>query len=51
MKDVVKKDLPEISGGVRDGCIPTPPFPGTGGESYPSNPTIPTYDSPAQPDA
>lgn len=46
MKDVVKKDLPEVSGGdfQEGGCIPFPILPGTDAESNPRNPN-PIYDS------
>ena len=41
MKEVPKKDLPEISGGeFQDGggCIPMPGLPGPDGPRYPTNP-------------
>jgi len=35
MKEIEKKDTPDVSGGYRDGCIPIPVGP------YPSDPTEP----------
>ena len=26
MKEIDKDDVPDVSGGVRDGCFPTPPI-------------------------
>lgn len=46
MKEVPKKDVPEISGGYTEGgCIPFPPgFPDIDeGREYPAQPTSPYY--------
>jgi hypothetical protein len=45
MKEVPKKDLPEVSGGdFHDGsCIPMPRFPGVD-EPYPYNPGGPVFE-------
>ena len=47
MKEVTKKDLPEVSGGEYqpDGCIPDPFKPVWPGVGYPTEPTIPIPDT------
>jgi hypothetical protein len=49
MKEVPKKDLPEISGGEDQvgSCIPYPGLPSPDdGTDYPRNPFNPVYESP-----
>jgi hypothetical protein len=43
MKEVEKKDVPDVSGGyIGDGCIPFPPI----DPDYPPNPIGPVYPPP-----
>jgi len=53
MKEVSKKDLPEVSGGdfPLDGCIPYPILPGTDGEGRSRDLINPIVDSSIAPDA
>jgi hypothetical protein len=53
MKEVVKKDLPEISGGEYwpDGCIPYPILPGTDGDGLGRDRLNPIDDPSVPPDA
>ena len=48
MKEVPKKDLPEVSGGeFQDGgCIPIPRLPSPDDVAYPTNPLGPVYETP-----
>ena len=52
MKEVPKKDLPEVSGGEfqEGGCIPWPRFPEIEGPYYPSNPGGPVHEDGAYTD-
>ena len=49
MKEVPKKDLPEVSGGdfQEGGCIPIPRLPGPDDREYPQNPFgLPVMETP-----
>ena len=48
MKEVPKKDLPEVAGGDfhEGGCIPFPRLPGPDEVDYPKDPFAPVFESP-----